>query len=489
MPKQDQPPKKEASQAVEKPKAAADPKAQAAQAATAACELGVAKALDQAQTDAQLSEVQAKLGIEAAASDDRAELSNYLAKYLETEDLDGITYLEAGNLPAHFQEHYQVLNDPRLEAVTVAVVPDKVWAKGSQPSESHAERQLMLIKESYFQETEKPDEVAWINHEFAHCKKFLDSANEAAYFEAMQTSAYPDIASEYNYPNNLVEAYTFRKQFEFLLNKGKKPEDIVDALKEEYPDDLDQQFFSRLLEEIEAEQTIITGINQALIERSVVTADEVENLSSTAYEEFYVRFADYFEELPNELPEDKKRKARMVLGLEKLPPAEQRETEIQETVAQMRDYLAKMQQEIPYVKGMIICGSRMDKDKIPLPTSDYDIVIIMDNGYEAGWANPEQEAVTKELLAYVNTHGAGPNSDIEVGINEYYNLDQFSTAIDSPTDRTKLIWGWKSEAMKYLGENEDATNSELAVKLNAGDTQALKHEIVSEKKAKIQASL
>ena len=128
------------------------------------------------------------------------------------------------------------------------VVPDDIWKK-SQPSESAGEHQLISFKESYFKNIEKPDEIAWMLHELAHCKRFLDSESAQVYQKDMGTFAFEDIGSKYSYPNNKVEQYTFSKQFDYLKNQGKIREEITRMLKKYYEKE-DFLFFDKLLDKI-----------------------------------------------------------------------------------------------------------------------------------------------------------------------------------------------------------------------------------------------
>lgn len=161
-----------------------------------------------------------KSDISSTESSEAIDFQKFLKDYLELEDKDveRIELLEAKNLPEHYKIQYEALGDKRLENVTIAIIPDDLWVKGSQPSESHAEKQLILFREDYF---ENSDEAAWTTHELAHCKKFLDSDSQEVYQRDMKTFAFEDIESEYAYPNNKAEEYTFTEQFKYLKEQGK----------------------------------------------------------------------------------------------------------------------------------------------------------------------------------------------------------------------------------------------------------------------------
>ncbi len=195
----------------------------------------------------KIAEIRAALGLEQV--EERKDLQEYLRGYLELKegDVERIGLSKAKDLPKNYQGQREALNDERLDKVTIAVVPDNLWVKGSQPSESHAEKQLILVKQSYFEAQENPDEIAWMLHELAHCQNFLDSESDEAYQKGAQTLAFEDLKTEYSYPNNQVEQSTFTKQFQYLKKQGKSREDVL-AMLGKYYDKEDFPFFNRLLD-------------------------------------------------------------------------------------------------------------------------------------------------------------------------------------------------------------------------------------------------
>ncbi len=132
---------------------------------------------------------------------------------------------KAKDLPEKYRGQFEALGDERLGSVNIAVVPDDIWKKG-QPTESSAEKNLILVRQSYFETQENTDEIAWMAHELAHCQSFMDSQSAEQYQKDMQTFAFEDLKTEYPYPNNLVEKQTFTKQFEFLKKQGKSRGEI-----------------------------------------------------------------------------------------------------------------------------------------------------------------------------------------------------------------------------------------------------------------------
>ena len=184
-------------------------------------------------------------------ADTTKDLQQHLREYLGLKEgaVERIGLLKAKNLPKNYQPQREALHDERLDSVDIAVVPDDLWVKGSQPSESSAENQLILIKQSYFEAKENPDEIAWMIHELAHCQNFLDSESAEAYQKSMQTFAFDDLKTEYSYPNNPVEQHTFTKQFQYLKEQGKSRENVLAMLSKHY-DKEDFPFFNRLLDSV-----------------------------------------------------------------------------------------------------------------------------------------------------------------------------------------------------------------------------------------------
>lgn len=86
--------------------------------------------------------------------------------------LERLQYIEAINLPSQYQESFDFLEDERLSGTMVIIVPDELWVKGDQPSESSAENDIILFKQSYF---ESSDNIGWMVHELAHCQKYKNT--------------------------------------------------------------------------------------------------------------------------------------------------------------------------------------------------------------------------------------------------------------------------------------------------------------------------
>ncbi len=149
--------------------------------------------------EAKMVEIRESLGLEQATGQE--EIKKYLQEHLGLKEgaVERIGLLKAKDLPKNYQAQREALHDERLDGVTIAVVPDDLWVK-SQSSESSAENQLILIKQSYFETQENPDEIAWLCHELAHCQNFLDSKSPEEYQDNMQRFAFEDLKTEYHIP-------------------------------------------------------------------------------------------------------------------------------------------------------------------------------------------------------------------------------------------------------------------------------------------------
>ena len=199
--------------------------------------------------NAKISKIRASLKLENTNT--KKDIQQHLQEYLELKKrvVERITLLKAKNLPKNYQTQREALHDERLDDVNIAIVPDDLWVKGNQPSESNAEKQLILIKQSYFEAQKNPDKIAWICHELAHCQNFLNSKSPEEYQGNMQKFAFKDLKTEYTYPNNPVEKFTFTKQFQYLKEQGKSKEDVLTMLSKNYRKE-DFPFFNRLLDSV-----------------------------------------------------------------------------------------------------------------------------------------------------------------------------------------------------------------------------------------------
>ena len=181
---------------------------------------------------------------------EKFEIKSYLTKYLELQEneINKIDFIEAKNLQDQYKNQLYFMHDTRLENIKIAIVPDSLWIKGISSSESHAEKNLILFKQGSFEKDQNdPNNIAWMVHELAHCQDYLDDKDN--YEIKMQKPAFENLKSEYTYPNNQVEKFTFTKQFKYLKNKGMDREYIFQTLKKHYqPEDL--PFFNRLLDRI-----------------------------------------------------------------------------------------------------------------------------------------------------------------------------------------------------------------------------------------------
>ncbi len=180
----------------------------------------------------------------------RNSAKNFLREYLNlnSKSFDKVKLLNNEEIGQRYKEQYGFLEDERLKNITIAVVSDDLWHK-SQPTESNAQNHVILIKESYYNEQDLEDEAAWFTHELAHYQIFVEMDDVDKYEQSMKEIAFDGIESEYAYPNNIVEKYTFKKQFQYLKKEGKARNDIVILLMKYYEID-DMKFFDKILNEV-----------------------------------------------------------------------------------------------------------------------------------------------------------------------------------------------------------------------------------------------
>jgi len=181
--------------------------------------------------------------------DSNLELKKYFQKHLKLneEELASIQILEMKKLLDSYFHQLALFADARLESVRVAVIPDKLWQKGSQVSESSARNSLISINEKYFSNKENPDEFGWFTHELGHCQKYFDAPDK--YEHQSEEPAFPEMQDKSTYPNNRVELHAFSKQFEYLKGKGKAREEVWQHLQQEYPQQ-DWEFLQKVLDRV-----------------------------------------------------------------------------------------------------------------------------------------------------------------------------------------------------------------------------------------------
>ncbi len=168
---------------------------------------------------------------------------------LEKKEAERINLLPAFELPAKYQDQLKNF-DKKVQETDIAVIPDKIWHKENQPTESWAEKNLILVKESYLNDPEEKDEIGWVTHELAHCEIFKNSENEQEYEAKRRTLAFEDSEAEDTYPNNIIEEQAFSKQFRYLKEeRGEDKESIKKMLKNYYEKE-DFNFFDKLLKKI-----------------------------------------------------------------------------------------------------------------------------------------------------------------------------------------------------------------------------------------------
>ncbi len=193
-----------------------------------------------------------------------------------------------------------------------------------------------------------------------------------------------------------------------------------------------------------------------LTEKNFLTRKESSLVSPEKIDELIVRTAHEYENIPDEIPQQHIEKARRILGLqpnlgEGRIDTSERDGEIKELTEEMRGYLERFKAECPEVLGMILCGSRMDPDKLPAPNSDVDTVLVLKEGTITDPRTPEGEALLYRLRAFSDS--TPTDSGFPVEIDELYSTDDLLAKLKDPTDKSKLTWGWNPDIVKYVGDS------------------------------------
>lgn len=234
---------------------------------------------------------------------------------------------------------------------------------------------------------------------------------------------------------------------------------------------------------------------KGLLAYGVLSSAEAAMLKPGSMNEIMVRFADGLAKL-GEASEGQKRKIRRVLGLgprpgDPLPQPEQRSREIEGLMHEMRGYLKGMQEALPDVVGLVLCGSRMDKMRLPDPQSDVDVVVIRKSGTATDPRTPEGEKNLFDLRGYTDSHATGTGQPVEV--DGIYAADKFIEAMKSPEENSRLIWGWNPDALAYIGDSiedmsEQDVESFISLELKSEKAENLRRQMVKRAVEKITAA-
>ncbi len=166
------------------------------------------------------------------------------------------------------------------------------------------------------------------------------------------------------------------------------------------------------------------------------------------------------------------------------PEISKREAEIKQVEQEMRTYLNDFKKEHPFVLGMLLHGSRLNKEKTPREDSDVDTILILEEGNLTASNLEEGRKLVEKLVAYIRSHKT--ESGFEVEPNDFYTVSEFFKELDSDeTPKTlsgKLIWGSNPSAFKYIGDN-------LKEQSEDNVNESLKKEFSSERMNKLKADL
>jgi len=163
-----------------------------------------------------------------------------------------------------------------------------------------------------------------------------------------------------------------------------------------------------------------------LTDKNFLTSDESALVSPRKVDELILRTAHEYEHIQDQIPQQHIEKARRILGLqpnlgEGRIDTSERDGEIKRLSEEMRGYLEKFKAECPEVLGMILCGSRMDPDKLPAPNSDVDTVLVLKEGTVTDPRTPEGKALLYRLRAFSDS--TPTDSGFPVEIDELYSTD------------------------------------------------------------------
>ena len=227
-----------------------------------------------------------------------------------------------------------------------------------------------------------------------------------------------------------------------------------------------------------------------LTDKNFLTSDESALVSSEKVDELIVRTAHEYEHAPDEIPQQHIDKARRILGLqpnlgEGRIDTSERDGEIKRLSEEMKGYLEKFKAVCPEVLGMILCGSRMDPDKMPAPNSDVDTVLVLKEGTITDPRTPEGEALLYRLRAFSDNNPT--DSGFPVELDELYSTDDLLAKLQDPTDKSKLTWGWNPDIVKYVGDNigdldEIGAQIEILKGIKHPDMEKFKKQKVAEAK-------
>ncbi len=227
-----------------------------------------------------------------------------------------------------------------------------------------------------------------------------------------------------------------------------------------------------------------------LTDNTFLTREESALVSPEKVDELIVRTAHEYENIPDKIPQQHIDKARRILGLqpnlgEGRIDTSKRDGEIKTLTEEMRGYLERFKAECPEVLGMILCGSRMDPDKMPAPNSDVDTILVLKEGTVTDPRTPEGEALLYRLRAF--SDNTPTDSGFPVELDELYSTDDLLTKLEDPTDKSKLTWGWNPDIVKYVGENigdldEIGAQIEILKGIKHPDMEKFKKQKVTEAK-------
>lgn len=202
---------------------------------------------------------------------------------------------------------------------------------------------------------------------------------------------------------------------------------------------------------------------QRLLEFDVISSQEIAALTSEQIDELVLRLgAETFDF--KTLSKDAVEKLRRNLNLAPTKNAkidiEKRKQEIVEAKAEITNYLKKIQKNFPEVVGFIVHGSRFNKHKVPSDTSDFDVVVLLQDGTPTQRDTDEHSEYLNKLVQFFVENATDTGKEVQV--NEFFTAQSLQNTLDNSQNLTELNWVWSPDAVEYVGGGVEVGEEELS---------------------------
>ena len=238
------------------------------------------------------------------------------------------------------------------------------------------------------------------------------------------------------------------------------------------------------METIKQEDNVFDEIERYTLDflqvKWVFKNNEFFRLTKERVNEFLIRCAHDFKDLPETLSQNSKQKVRRILGLwstdanQKVP--ETRKLEIEKIILEMKIYLTEIKKSHPEVLWFILCWSRMNPYKTPDLNSDIDVICILNDDCKTDPRENKWSLTIRKLREYSKQNKS--ESLFEIWIDWIYTEKEFINELYSEIQAEKLywkiVWWWDSNAIKYIWENLGWNNEDFI-------NEIIKNEVTWEK--------